>query len=100
MTMGAIGHQGKPEHPRAVSREEWLAARFELLKEEKDLTRRTDEVAQRRQALPWVRIDKEYHFETDEGSAALPDLLCGRAQLLVYHSAGAGPCSGIPAAAT
>ena len=67
------------------TRAEWLAARLELLKAEKELTRRSDEVAQRRQALPWVRIDKKYQFETDEGSASLADLFRGRSQLLVYH---------------
>jgi predicted dithiol-disulfide oxidoreductase (DUF899 family) len=67
------------------TREEWLAARLELLKAEKELTRRSDEVAQRRQELPWVKVDKEYRFETDEGSASLADLFRGRSQLLVYH---------------
>ncbi|HEX7363348.1 MAG TPA: DUF899 domain-containing protein [Bryobacteraceae bacterium] len=65
--------------------EQWLAARLELLQAEKELTRRSDELAQRRQQLPWVRIDKEYRFDTDEGSASLPDLFRGRSQLLVYH---------------
>jgi predicted dithiol-disulfide oxidoreductase (DUF899 family) len=51
------------------TREEWLAARLELLKAEKELTRRSDELARQRQELPWVRIDKEYRFETDAGSA-------------------------------
>ena len=67
------------------TRKEWLAARLELLEAEKELTRRSDEVAQRRQALPWVRIGKEYRFETDSGSASLTDLFRGRSQLLVYH---------------
>jgi len=67
------------------TREEWLAARLELLKAEKEHTRRSDELAQRRQALPWVRIDKKYRFETDEGNALLGDLFRGRSQLLVYH---------------
>ena len=67
------------------TREEWLAARLELLQAEKELTRRSDEVAQRRQELPWVRIDKQYRLDTDEGSASLPDLFRGRSQLLVYH---------------
>jgi predicted dithiol-disulfide oxidoreductase (DUF899 family) len=67
------------------TREEWLAARLELLKEEKELTRRSDEVARRRQALPWVRVDKDYRFETEEGSASLADLFQERSQLLVYH---------------
>ena len=67
------------------TREEWLTARLDLLKAEKELTRRSDELAERRQKLPWVRIDKEYRFETDEGSASLADLFRGRSQLLVYH---------------
>jgi predicted dithiol-disulfide oxidoreductase (DUF899 family) len=67
------------------SRKEWLAARLDLLKAEKELTRRSDELAERRQALPWVRIDKEYRFETDSGSASLKDLFRGRSQLMVYH---------------
>ena len=67
------------------TREEWLAARLELLKAEKELTRRGDELARRRQALPWVRIDQDYRFETDGGSASLAELFRGRSQLLVYH---------------
>src|SRR5216683_6940362 len=67
------------------TREEWLAARVELLEAEKELTRRSDELARSRQELPWVRIEKEYRFETDEGTASLADLFGGRSQLLVYH---------------
>ena len=67
------------------TREEWLAARLDLLEAEKELTRRSDEVARRRQALPWVRIDKAYRFETDDGTASLADLFRGRSQLLMYH---------------
>jgi len=67
------------------TRKDWLAARLELLEAEKELTRRSDELARRRQALPWVRIDKVYGFETDEGKASLADLFRGRSQLLVYH---------------
>ena len=67
------------------TREEWLAARLELLQAEKELTRRGDEVAQQRQALPWVPVEKDYRFETDNGSATLEDLFRGRSQLLVYH---------------
>jgi predicted dithiol-disulfide oxidoreductase (DUF899 family) len=67
------------------AREEWLAARLELLKAEKELTQRSDELVRRRQELPWVRIDKDYRFETDEGTASLADLFRGRSQLLVYH---------------
>ena len=97
------------------TRDEWLAARLELLQAEKELTRRSDEVARQRQELPWVRIEKDYRFETDEGSfaganftaggcepfanqpreagdsvsgnrsASLADLFQGRSQLLIYH---------------
>jgi len=87
---------------QVVSRDEWLEARVALLKEEKDLTRRSDALARRRQELPWVRIDKAYHFETDEGRASLSDLFRGRSQLLVYHfmlgpdyKAGCPSCSSI-----
>src|SRR5687767_11698580 len=82
--------------------EEWLAARLELLEAEKDLTRRSDELARRRQQLPWVRIEKDYRFDTDDGSATLADLFRGRSQLLVYHfmfgpdyTAGCPACSAI-----
>jgi predicted dithiol-disulfide oxidoreductase (DUF899 family) len=74
----------KPEH-KIASRKEWLAARLGLLKDEKELTRRSDELARQRQELPWVRVDKMYRFDTDEGSASLADLFRGRSQLLVYH---------------
>jgi predicted dithiol-disulfide oxidoreductase (DUF899 family) len=84
------------------TREEWLRARLELLKDEKELTRRSDELAQRRQALPWVPVDKAYRFDTEEGSASLADLFKGRSQLLVYHfmfgpdyAAGCPSCSTI-----
>src|SRR5437773_3637173 len=70
---------------RYGSAREWLAARVELLKAEKDLTRRSDELARKRQELPWVRIDKKYRFEPDEGKRRLPDLFRGRSQLLAYH---------------
>jgi predicted dithiol-disulfide oxidoreductase (DUF899 family) len=83
-------------------REEWLTARLELLDAEKELTRRGDELAQRRRELPWVAIEKEYRFETDEGTASLADLFRGRSQLLVYHfmfgpdfTAGCPSCSAI-----
>src|SRR5246127_3282011 len=84
------------------TRKEWLSARIELLEAEKALTRRSDELARRRQALPWVRIDKAYRFETDEGTASLADLFRGRSQLLIYHfmfgpeyTAGCPSCSAI-----
>jgi predicted dithiol-disulfide oxidoreductase (DUF899 family) len=67
------------------TREQWLNARLELLQAEKDLTHRSDEVARQREQLPWVPINKGYRFDTDEGSASLPDLFGGRSQLLVYH---------------
>ena len=89
------------QHP-VVSREEWLKARLDLLKEEKELTRRSDELARRRQTLPWVRVDKMYEFDTEQGSATLPDLFQGRSQLLVYHfmfgpdfEAGCPSCSAV-----
>jgi predicted dithiol-disulfide oxidoreductase (DUF899 family) len=71
-------------HPTGT-REEWLAARLELLAAEKELTRRSDELARQRQQLPWVRIEKDYRFETEQGSASLADLFRGRSQLLMYH---------------
>jgi predicted dithiol-disulfide oxidoreductase (DUF899 family) len=70
---------------RAGTREEWLAARLELLEREKELTRSSDELARQRQQLPWVQIDKEYSFETDEGTKSLAELFDGRSQLLVFH---------------
>jgi len=90
-----------PTH-KTGTREEWLAARLELLQAEKELTRRSDELRRRRQELPWVGIDKQYRFDTDEGSASLADLFRGRSQLLVYHfmfgpdyTAGCQSCSAI-----
>jgi predicted dithiol-disulfide oxidoreductase (DUF899 family) len=71
--------------PRIGTREEWLAARQELLVAEKEHTRRSDELALQRQQLPWVRIDKDYRFETTEGTASLRDLFRGRSQLIVQH---------------
>ncbi len=71
-------------HPTAT-REQWLAARLEMLQAEKELTRRSDEVARQRQALPWVPVDKDYRFQTQDGPASLADLFGGRSQLLVYH---------------
>jgi predicted dithiol-disulfide oxidoreductase (DUF899 family) len=79
---------------------EWLAARLELLKAEKELTRQGDALAEQRQKLPWVRVEKNYQFETGDGPATLKDLFKGRSQLLVYHfmfgpdySAGCPSCS-------
>ena len=88
--------------PVTGTREEWLAARLELLEAEKELTRQSDELARRRQQLPWVPVEKEYRFDTDTGSASLEDLFRGRSQLLVYHfmfgpdyKAGCPSCSAI-----
>jgi predicted dithiol-disulfide oxidoreductase (DUF899 family) len=67
------------------TREEWLAARNELLAKEKELTRRGDQLAAERRDLPWVPIEKEYRFDTGEGPKTLPELFDGRSQLVVYH---------------
>jgi len=87
---------------RTATRKEWLAERLELLKAEKEVTKKGDELTKRRQELPWVRIEKDYRFETAEGKATLPDLFRGRSQLLVYHfmfgpdyTAGCPACSSI-----
>ena len=84
------------------TRDQWLAARRELLAAEKEYSRRGDELARQRQELPWVRIDKDYRFETDEGTASLAELFRGRSQLLTYHfmfgpdfTAGCPACSAI-----
>jgi len=89
------------DHPTAT-RDEWLDARLALLKAEKDLTRLNDELTQRRLALPWVRIDKDYRFDTEDGLATLTDLFRGRSQLIVYHfmyaphwDEGCPSCSGV-----
>ena len=84
------------------TREQWLKARLDLLEAEKELTRKSDELAQRRQNLPWVRVDKPYRFDTEEGHATLAELFRGRSQLLIYHfmfgpeyKAGCPSCSAI-----
>ena len=84
------------------TRSDWLKARLKLLEAEKEHTRRSDELARRRQELPWVRVDKDYQFDTDAGSVSLADLFRGRSQLLVYHfmfgpdyTAGCPSCSAI-----
>ena len=84
------------------TRKQWLEARLDLLAAEKELTRRSDALAELRQKLPWVRIDKDYRFDTAAGSASLVDLFKGRSQLLVYHfmfgpdyKAGCPSCSSI-----
>jgi predicted dithiol-disulfide oxidoreductase (DUF899 family) len=89
------------EH-RIGTQEEWQAERDELLKEEKELTRRGDELARKRRELPWVAVDKDYRFETENGTKTLAELFDGRSQLLVYHfmfgptfEAGCPVCSSI-----
>jgi predicted dithiol-disulfide oxidoreductase (DUF899 family) len=84
------------------TREEWTAAREELLAREKEHTRLSDDLAQQRRELPWVRVEKEYRFDTDAGERALSELFDGRSQLLVYHfmfgpdyTAGCTTCSSI-----
>jgi predicted dithiol-disulfide oxidoreductase (DUF899 family) len=87
---------------RIGTQEEWQAARDELLAKEKELTRRNDELARERGELPWVRVEKEYSFETEQGTKTLADLFDGRSQLIVYHfmfgppyEAGCPVCSSI-----
>ena len=89
------------EH-RVATQEEWQAARDELLAEEKEVTRRGDELARKRRELPWVAVEQEYSFETDAGAKSLADLFDERSQLLIYHfmfgpnyEAGCPVCSSI-----
>src|SRR3954454_8876352 len=89
------------EH-RIGSQEEWQGGRDELLKEEKELTRRGDELARKRRELPWVPVEKDYRFETEDGTKGLAELFDGRSQLVVYHfmfgpswNAGCPACSSI-----
>ena len=84
------------------TQEEWQAKRDQLLKQEKELTRRGDELAEQRRRLPWVAVDKDYRFETEQGTKGLADLFDGRSQLMVYHfmfgptyEAGCPVCSSI-----
>lgn len=87
---------------RTATRQDWLRERLALLADEKDLTRRADALTRRRMDLPWVRLDKDYVFETEDGPASLADLFRGHSQLLVYHfmfgpdyKAGCPSCSAI-----
>jgi predicted dithiol-disulfide oxidoreductase (DUF899 family) len=89
------------EH-RIGTHEEWQAERDALLKEEKELTRRSDELAATRRRLPWVRVEKDYRFQTEQGTKSLADLFAGRTQLMIYHfmfgpsyEAGCPVCSSI-----
>src|SRR4029077_3659154 len=103
---GAPGSRNERSHSMTDhtvgTRDEWLTARLELLEAEKAHTRRGDELTQMRLELPWVRIDKDYQFDTEDGPASLADLFRGRSQLLVYHfmfgpdyQAGCPSCSAI-----
>jgi predicted dithiol-disulfide oxidoreductase (DUF899 family) len=90
-----------PEH-RIATQEEWQAERDELLAEEKELTHRGDELTKKRQELPWVPVEKDYEFETVDGTKSLADLFDGRSQLMIYHfmfgpdwEAGCPVCSSI-----
>jgi predicted dithiol-disulfide oxidoreductase (DUF899 family) len=87
---------------RTGTRKEWLAERLELLEAEKELTHKSDEITKRRQELLWVKVDKDYAFDTNEGRASLKDLFRGRSQMLIYHfmfgpdyKAGCPSCSSI-----
>src|SRR3954462_4200690 len=89
------------EH-KVGTQEEWVAAREQLLVEEKELTRRSDELARKRRELPWVPVEKDYSFETEAGTKSLAELFGGRSQLLIYHfmfgspyEAGCTVCSSI-----
>jgi predicted dithiol-disulfide oxidoreductase (DUF899 family) len=73
------------EHPKVVTQEEWVKARKELLAKEKALTRQRDALAQERQRLPWVRVEKKYEFETAGGKKSLAELFGGNSQLVIYH---------------
>src|SRR5258705_2734366 len=74
----------KREH-RIVSQEEWIAARKELLKKEKEATRLSDQLSAERRKLPWVKVDKNYVFDAPDGKVSLADLFAGRDQLVIYH---------------
>ena len=87
---------------RIATRDEWLEARLDLLEAEKELTRLGDDLARQRRELPWMRMDKDYLFDTEQGEATLADLFRGRSQLLVYHfmfgpdwDEGCPSCSGV-----
>src|SRR5262245_48991192 len=73
------------ENPKIVSRAEWLAARKKLLAREKQLTRERDAIAAERRSLPWVKVEKQYVFESPSGKKTLADLFDGKSQLIIYH---------------
>ncbi len=78
-------NQSTVEHPKVVSQAEWIAARKELLAKEKALTRQRDALAEERSKLPWVKVDKNYAFETATGKKSLAELFGGKSQLVIYH---------------
>jgi predicted dithiol-disulfide oxidoreductase (DUF899 family) len=87
---------------RIATPDEWLTARLELLKAEKELTRLNDDLTRQRRELPWVRVEQDYRFDTEDGEATLADLFHGRSQLIVYHfmyapewDEGCPSCSGV-----
>jgi predicted dithiol-disulfide oxidoreductase (DUF899 family) len=87
---------------RTGTKDDWLNARLELLKAEKELTRMNDDLARQRRELPWVRVDQDYRFDTETGEATLEDLFRGRSQLIIYHfmygpdwDEGCPSCSGV-----
>src|SRR6516164_7895742 len=101
VTLGSNRREKMTTHTMA-KRDEWLEARLDLLAAEKDLTRRSDELARLRQQLPWVQVDKMYRFDTDKGGKTLKDLFDGRSHLMIYHfmfgpdyKAGCASCSAI-----
>src|SRR5260370_17797748 len=73
------------EHPKVVSPPEWVAARKELLRKEKEFSRLRDDLSRQRRELPWEKIEKAYVFEGPKGKETLADLFGGRSQLIVYH---------------
>jgi predicted dithiol-disulfide oxidoreductase (DUF899 family) len=101
IAIARTGGTAMTEH-KVGTHEEWKAARDELLAEEKELTRRNDELARKRRALPWVPVEDDYRFETTDGTESLAELFDGRSQLLIYHfmfgppyEAGCTVCSSI-----
>jgi hypothetical protein len=81
----ALGEAGAMESHKVVLRDEWVAARKALLTKEEELTRLRDKLSEKRRALPWVKVDKPYVFDTPEGNKTLPDLFDGRSQIIVQH---------------
>jgi predicted dithiol-disulfide oxidoreductase (DUF899 family) len=85
ITTNATNANSKREQPAVVPAAEWVAARKELLRKEKEFTQLRDELSRQRRALPWERVEKQYVFEGPQGGQTLADLFGGRSQLLVYH---------------